>query len=103
MPATGTSPRAAGLRGVMFLLALVIQINRKILRPATEPGCRHPGVAGTLLLLRWFHKAKMTWSPPPVLRCGLVRGFEGFGQVLLLVGNRWPYRSIATWALAERT
>ena len=30
----------------------------------------------------------MTWSPPPVLRCRLVRGFEGFGQVLLLVGEQ---------------
>jgi hypothetical protein len=33
-----------------------------------------------LLLLRWFNKAKMTWSPPPVFRCRLVRGFEGFGH-----------------------
>jgi hypothetical protein len=30
----------------------------------------------------------MTWSPPPVFRCRLVRGFEGLGQVLLLVGEQ---------------
>jgi hypothetical protein len=87
MPARGTSPRATGLR-VMFLLALVIQINRTRSFARDRPSCRHPGGAGTLLLLRWFNKAKMTWSPPPVFRCRLVRGFEGFGQVLLLVGEQ---------------
>lgn len=30
----------------------------------------------------------MTWSPPRVFRYRLVCGFEGFGQVLLLVGEQ---------------
>src|SRR4029453_10201635 len=59
-----------------------------------DPSPRRPTRLSTswrrrnLLLLRWFNKAKMPWSPPPVFRCRLVRGFEGFGQVLLLVGEQ---------------
>jgi hypothetical protein len=85
MPARGTSRRATGPG---WSWSFWLQINWTRSSPATEPGCRHPGGAGTVLLLRWFNKAKMTWSPPPVFRCRLVRGFEGFGQVLLLVGEQ---------------
>ncbi len=73
----------------MFLLALVIQINRtRSFAPRPNPAVDILAAPGTLLLLRWFNKAKMTWSPPPVFSCRLVRGFEGFGQVLLLVGEQ---------------
>jgi hypothetical protein len=73
--------------GIMFLLALVLQINR------TRSFAPRPNSAVDILAapepcyFRWFNKAKMTWSPPPVFRGRLVRGFEGFGQVLLLVGE----------------
>jgi hypothetical protein len=88
IPARGTSRRATGLRVVMVLLALVVQINRTRSFARDRTRLWTSWRRRSLLLLRWFNKAKMTWSPARVFRCRLVRGFEGFGQVLLLVGEQ---------------
>jgi hypothetical protein len=89
MPREGTSPRATGLRGSC---SSWLSSSRST---GQDPSPRDR----TQMSTSWrrpepcyfsggSNKAKMTWSPPPLFRCRLVRGFEGFGQVLLLVGEQ---------------